>query len=193
MRRWCTVRAGLEARARQLPSDGDTPWDQRLCDAFVELIRSARRPGGTASPFTVVVHVPMDTLLDESSDLSGELELDGLISADTVRRLACDATIIVGIDDDLGHTMYEGRQHRFPTETQRRELTRPLGDRDRERVRDHEDPDEQRHTGEREQEVLEDREEAVGVARLLLRLRLSRPHLLGRREERLDLRDELRG
>jgi hypothetical protein len=118
------VRGTLEARARQLPSDGETPWDQRLCDAFIELIRSARHPGRTATPFAVVVHVPMDTLLDESSDLSGELERDGLISADTVRRLACDATIIIGIDDDLGHTMYEGRQHRYPTETQRRELMR---------------------------------------------------------------------
>jgi hypothetical protein len=118
------VRGTLEARARQLPSDGETPWDQRLCDAFVGLIRSSRRPGGTGTPFTVVAHVPLDTLLDEASELPGELERDGLISADTVRRLACDATIILAIDDDLGHTMYEGRQHRYPTETQRRELMR---------------------------------------------------------------------
>ncbi len=115
------VRGALETEARQLPSDGETPWDQRLCDAFVAMVR---RPGGPARPFTVVAHVPLETLLDESSELSGELERDGLISADTVRRLACDATIIVGIDDDLGHTMYEGRLHRYPTETQRRELMR---------------------------------------------------------------------
>jgi hypothetical protein len=118
------VRGTLEARARQLPSDGETPWDQRLCDALVGLVRSSRRPGGAAAPFTVVAHVPLDTLLDEASELSGELERDGLISADTVRRVACDATIIVAVDDDLGHTMYEGRKHRYPTEAQRRELMR---------------------------------------------------------------------
>jgi hypothetical protein len=38
--------------------------------------------------------------------------------------VACDATIIVAVDDDLGHTMYEGRKHRYPTEAQRRELMR---------------------------------------------------------------------
>ena len=35
---YAQTRACLEARARQVPSDGETPWDQRLCDAFVELI-----------------------------------------------------------------------------------------------------------------------------------------------------------
>ena len=41
---------------------------------------------------------------------------------------------------------------------QRRELARALGDRDRERVRDHERADEQRDAAEGEQEVLEERE-----------------------------------
>jgi Domain of unknown function (DUF222) len=34
------VRACLEAAAKDLPSDGETPWDQRLCDAFLGLVRS---------------------------------------------------------------------------------------------------------------------------------------------------------
>jgi hypothetical protein len=118
------VRGTLEAQARELPSDGETPWDQRLCDTFVNLVRCSRGSGGTATPFTVVAHIPLETLQDESSELSGELERDGLISADTVRRLACDATIILAIDDEDGHTMYEGRQRRYPTETQRREVMR---------------------------------------------------------------------
>ena len=53
------TRACLEARARAVPSDGETPWDQRLCDAFVEMIRGvgpgrsgsrhhARRPAPTS-------------------------------------------------------------------------------------------------------------------------------------------------
>lgn len=118
------VRGTLETQARELPSDGETPWDQRLCDTFVDMVRSSCRPGRSATPFTVVAHVPLETLLDESSELPGELERDGLISGDTVRRIACDATIILAIDGEDGHTMYEGRQRRFPTETQRRELMR---------------------------------------------------------------------
>ena len=118
------VRGTLEARARQIPSDGETPWDQRLCDAFVGIVRGSHGADGAATPFTVVAHVPLETLLDETSELPGELERDGLISAETVRRVACDATVIVAVDDDLGHTMYEGRQQRYATETQRREIMR---------------------------------------------------------------------
>ena len=46
---------------------------------------------------------------------------------------------------------------------QRRELARPLRDRDRQRVDDHERADEERDQAEREQEVAEERDELVGV------------------------------
>jgi hypothetical protein len=118
------VRGTLEAQARAIPSDGETPWDQRLCDAFVGIVRSAHSASRGAPAFTVVAHVPLEVLLDENSQLPGELERDGLISADTVRRVACDATIVLAVNDNLGHTMYEGREHRYPTPTQRRELMR---------------------------------------------------------------------
>lgn len=118
------VRGTLESHARQVPSDGETPWDQRLCDAFLGMVRSSRSSNGAGGPFTVVAHVPLEVLLDESSELPGELERDGLISADTVRRLACDATVVIAVDDSVGHTMYEGRQRRYPTQTQRREIMR---------------------------------------------------------------------
>ncbi len=122
------TRTCLEARARQVPSDGETPWDQRLCDAFLELIRSAHpgaeRRASSASPYFVVVHVPLAALLDESTALAGDLERDGLISAEVVRQIACDATVALGVDDDVGHTMYEGRARREPTYAQRREVMR---------------------------------------------------------------------
>ncbi len=120
------TRAFLEARAQKVPSDGETPWDQRLCDAFLELIRSAQ-PGGratTTSPYFVVVHVPLGALLDEESTLAGDLERDGLISTEVVAQMACDATLAVAVDDDVGHTMYEGRAQREPTDAQRREVMR---------------------------------------------------------------------
>ena len=118
------VKSRLETEARALPSDGETRWDQRLCDVYVKIFGSDRNASPGASPYVVVVHTPLETLADESSELPGELERDGLISADTVRRLACDATVIVALDDDLGHTMYEGRARRFPSGPQRREVMR---------------------------------------------------------------------
>ncbi len=121
---YAEVRATIEARARKLPSDGETRWDQRLCDAFVASVRPGPRGTKGPPPHTVVVHAPVETLLDDSCTLAGELERDGMISAATVRRIACDATIILAVDDDVGHTMYEGRAYRVPTETQRREITR---------------------------------------------------------------------
>jgi hypothetical protein len=75
----------------------------------------------------VVTHVPLAALVDdagEQSALAGELEQQGLIDGETVRRIACDATITIALDDDVGHTMYEGRARRFPTDAQRREIMR---------------------------------------------------------------------
>jgi hypothetical protein len=122
---YAETRACLEARAREVPSDGETPWDQRLCDAFLMTIRSPA--GGRVGSHLVVVHVPLDALVDESGDasgLAGELERDGLISCETVRRIACDATMAIAIDDDVGRTMFEGRARRDPTDAQRREIMR---------------------------------------------------------------------
>jgi hypothetical protein len=127
------TRACLEARARGVPSDGETPWDQRLCDAFMEIIHGSA-PGAqvqgtttTASPYFVVVHTTLGALVEEDKEgsaLAGELERDGLISTETLRQIACDATLAIGVDDDVGHTMYEGRARRTPSDAQRREVMR---------------------------------------------------------------------
>jgi Domain of unknown function (DUF222) len=141
---YAEVRAGLEASARSISSDGETRWDQRLADALVSIVRAGGRrgrrptrptsrqaseleppsPDVTPSPYLVVAHVPLSTLTDEESGLRGELEHRGLIDAEVARRLACDATLVVALDDDVGHTMYEGRARRDPTPAQRRELWR---------------------------------------------------------------------
>ena len=39
------VRTALEARAAEVPSDGETPYDQRLADALVSLVRRGARLG----------------------------------------------------------------------------------------------------------------------------------------------------
>jgi hypothetical protein len=74
-----------------------------------------------------VAHVPLAALVDEAgetSDLAGDLERGELISRETVRRIACDATVVIAVDDEDGHTMYEGRARRDPTGAQRREVMR---------------------------------------------------------------------
>lgn len=130
---YAETKASIEARAKKIPADGETSWDQRRCDAFLEIIReSGAAPGrggggGGRSPYFVVLHTPLAALIDPSgsaSELAGDLERGGLIDVETVRRLTCDATIVVGVDDDVGHTMYEGRTRRDPSPSQRREAWR---------------------------------------------------------------------
>jgi hypothetical protein len=141
---YAEAKACLEARAKEVPSAGETPWDHRLCDAYMDVLRSPGGEGsdrrGNGSPYFVVVHVRLDALVQgtegaasaegaegaegETTELAGELERDGLISTEVVREIACDATIAVAVDDDVGHTMYEGRARRFPTGAQRREVRR---------------------------------------------------------------------
>jgi len=118
----------LHALLEEIPSEGETPLDQRRADAFMELIRSSgAETTKKGSPFFVVAHVPLAALVDDSGEetgLVGELEGHGLIDRETVQRIACDATFAVAVDDDVGHTMYEGRARRFATQTQRREVKR---------------------------------------------------------------------
>jgi Domain of unknown function (DUF222) len=204
---YAETKACIVAQAKTMPTDGETPWDQRCCDAFLGLLRSAGRlrpTGGGAgragargrrgrdgrkgqptgphanqpnengagtgtgngnvnvnetgtgngtwnrnagqggpgasneasggegvppppTPFLTVLHAPLSALFDEAdrpTPLAGDLEHGGLISLETVRRLLCDSTFVIAIDDDDGHTMYEGRQRRSPTGAQRREIWR---------------------------------------------------------------------
>ncbi len=121
------LRAVLEARAKKLFGEAESPLDERLADALVELVRGGRPGAGRDNSFLVVAHVRLSDLFDddaEPSTLVGELERGGYLSVATVRRLLCDATMVIGVDDDEGHTMYEGRQVRDATATQRREIMR---------------------------------------------------------------------
>ena len=125
------ARSRLESMAKEIPSvDGETSWDQRMADAFMGLIRSGQDGNGESpagSPYFVVVHAPVAALLDETgeaSDLAGDLERGGFLSIEAVRRIACDATVALAVDDEMGHTMYEGRARRDPSGPQHREVRR---------------------------------------------------------------------
>ena len=130
---YAEVKAKLEARAKDIESEGDTPWDQRLCDGFLDRDRfavsegagsGARRGQPVLRGRPRAAHLLGRRVKEQHCALAGELEHVGLIDSQTLRRVACDATIVVAVDDDVGHTMYEGRARRFPTKAQRREVMR---------------------------------------------------------------------
>ncbi len=136
---YALTKASVDSWAATVPSDEETPLDQRRCDGFMGIVDWATPGGGSRAgeassdpatapnPFFVVAHVPLEALVDgsgETSELAGDLEHDGLIDVETVQRIACGATVVVGVDDEAGHTMYEGRARRFPSGAQRREVIR---------------------------------------------------------------------
>jgi hypothetical protein len=151
---YALVRTAISERAKTFPSDGETPYDQRRADALVALCRdstggrhgggggggrTARRSeaapdggddatgpvvvaSGARSPFFVVAHTDLSLLRGGTG--GAEIERLGLLSGEAIRRISCDATVALAVDDAFGHTMFEGRAHRFPTDAQRREVQR---------------------------------------------------------------------
>ena len=108
-----------------------TPPTQGVQGGKDKVRERSDQPGGgvqpTFSPYFAVLHAPLQALVDPEgtpTDLAGDLEQGGLLSLETVRRLLCDCTFVVAVDDDSGHTMYEGRKRRGPTGAQRREIWR---------------------------------------------------------------------
>jgi Domain of unknown function (DUF222)/HNH endonuclease len=76
----------------------------------------------TSSNFLVVAHTDLSLLQGGSG--RAEIERLGLLSGEAIRRLSCDSTVALAIDDAFGHTMFEGRSKRFATQAQRREVQR---------------------------------------------------------------------
>jgi Domain of unknown function (DUF222)/HNH endonuclease len=140
---YAQAKASVDAFAKAVSPEGETkiPLDQRRYDGFMAIVDSvapgkissgkgasgASRDAMPPKPFLVVTHVPLEDLVDgsgEKSELAAELEHGGLIDIETVQRIACDAAVVVAVDDAAGHTMYEGRARRFPSGAQRREVIR---------------------------------------------------------------------
>jgi hypothetical protein len=141
---YAVVRGAVSDRARLYPSDGETRYDQHLADALVDLCGSQTRvrSGGTgataeaageghsegppvsrsASNFFVVAHT--DLALLQGGSGRAEIERMGLLSGEAIRRISCDSSVALALDDAFGHTMFEGRSRRFATQPQRREVQR---------------------------------------------------------------------
>lgn len=87
-------------------------------------IRSERRPATrTSGRYEVVVHVSAETLSKNGSGV-GEIEHGPHVSAETSRRLACDAGIVSMTEDASGAVLNVGRRRRSVPAALRRALER---------------------------------------------------------------------
>ncbi len=98
-----------------MPQSGDT-FAQRRVDALGLLAEAAlgRGLGRTVrgEPYQVMIHVDADVLAGKSHDGRCELENGEGISAESCRRLACDAPHVTVAEDAEGNVLHIGRKAR---------------------------------------------------------------------------------
>ena len=78
-------------------------------------------PTSSADRYQVVLHVSAETLTDDGGDLS-HIEDGPGVSAETSRRICCDAGISVLTEDENGNTLNIGRKSRLIPPPMRRAL-----------------------------------------------------------------------
>jgi hypothetical protein len=104
-----------------------TTVGQRRADALGLLAESALAAdldqGAAGDRYQVVLHVDADALRDESETGQAALDDGVRVSADTSRRLACDAATVVMRHDPAGAVLDVGRKTRTIPPTIRRALT----------------------------------------------------------------------
>jgi hypothetical protein len=106
--------AGASGSAPQSDTDSELGSTSRAAT------RSPGSPSG--SNYFVVAHTDLSLL--QGGHGRAEIERMGLLSGEAIRRISCDATVSLALDDVFGHTMFEGRSRRFASQQQRREVQR---------------------------------------------------------------------
>jgi hypothetical protein len=114
--------AALDPLSAPRPQGGNNgrdlrPAEQRRAEALIEVCRRAAAAGGAAPATTkaqVVVTIDLDTLKDAIRG-AGRTHSGAVLSPATVRRLACDASIIPMVLGSQGQPLDLGRTRRLVT------------------------------------------------------------------------------
>ena len=97
------------------PSDERPSWSARRADALGRIAESFLQHGSEAlssgDRHQIVVHVDAETLRDGGAGRS-ELEDGPSLAVETVRRLACDASIVRVVENEQGEPLDVGRKTR---------------------------------------------------------------------------------
>ena len=107
--------------------DADGPWplEARRADALVALCAGAVSSDPEPVRATVVVHARAESLLGPlSSAPNAEVERGPVLAPETLRRLACDGSLQVSLDDAHGTPLMLGRRSRTPSAAMVRALRR---------------------------------------------------------------------
>jgi hypothetical protein len=114
-----------DSRSRAAHRTEPTPAAQRRADAMrlvAERALAERNARSSGSPVEVVVHVDAATLRDGSTVGQSVIAGGARVSAETSRRLACDAGRVVMTCDEHGNTLSVGRRTRIVPTAIRRAL-----------------------------------------------------------------------
>ena len=119
-----TLRTALEPLARPSGPDDGRGRDQRLADSLVELaahaLDSGKLPHHAGQRPQVQVTVSLETLEGGDGSPAAELELAGPLSAETARRLGCDAQVSRVVFGPGSAVVDVGRATRVPPPSTRR-------------------------------------------------------------------------
>ncbi|MEU7944504.1 DUF222 domain-containing protein [Micromonospora taraxaci] len=118
------VRAAIDPLSAPAGPDDVRCAGQRRHDALADVCRLALRtgdlPDSGGDPAQVVVTTSYDGLTRQLS--AGALDIGLRLTPDTVRRLACDATVLPAVLGGAGQVLDVGRQRRLITGALRRAL-----------------------------------------------------------------------
>ncbi|MGW3786773.1 DUF222 domain-containing protein [Micromonospora chokoriensis] len=118
------LRAAIDPLSAPTGPDDTRCPGQRRHDALTDVCRLALRtgelPDSGGDPAQIVVTTSYDTLTRQLN--AGALDIGLQLTPDTVRRLACDATILPAVLGGAGQVLDVGRQRRLVTGPLRRAL-----------------------------------------------------------------------
>jgi hypothetical protein len=107
--------------------DGSEPVSQRRADALVRMAEGYLSNSGTAysgDRYLVHVHTDMDTLKADGMGAESEIDEACNVSAETSRRLSCDAGVVHWLENKKGEPLSVGRKTRTIPPSIRRALQR---------------------------------------------------------------------